>query len=363
MNRNINPNEQGFLGKKLEAAQWPVDPAVWQAVSAQVSTSAAAGGTAVASGGLAKIALLIGATAIAVASVVAVVRKSKPAEASLNPPAIEQPKGEEITAPTEEPSAHQAAQSTLSDAPDVNSEAGRAEAPSETAAQPSASAPKTPATEVNRALFAEDAPVESPSTQATKMPASEANEANQASTITKSPQNQPFTVDFDVVFDEYDELEVQFNAVLPPNANCEWDFGDGNRAAGGSPSHRFSAEGTYLVTLFANDGDRRRAQFEAEVGVFKTPKLILPNIFTPNNDGRNDVLTVAPESQNITVDRMVVMNGTGSLVYEAIGANAGWDGTLPSGDPAPAGSYRLIVSAIASTGERIHESSVVRLER
>ncbi len=365
VNRNLNSNEQGFLGKKLEAAEWPVDPGVWQAVSAQVSASATAGGAAASAGIFTKIALWVGAAAIGVATVVVVVRETKPDPKAKSPAPVEQARVEvptttiisDSTKTEDTPNtAMETASRTIENSTPASTE------PTKVTAQASSLAPKTPTSESNALPLSEQAQVETSSIQAPPATAVAA-EGNQVSPAGETAVNRVFAVDFEVVFNEHDELEVQFNAILPQEANCEWDFGDGNRAFGASLSHRFEAEGSYIVKVLAEDNDGHLAEFEAKVDVFRTPKLILPNIFTPNNDGRNDFLTVAPDSQNITVERMVVIDGSGSLVYEAIGANARWDGTLQSGEPAPAGSYRLIVSAVSYSGERMHESTVVRLER
>jgi gliding motility-associated-like protein len=364
VNRNINSNEQGFLGKKLEAAEWPVDPAVWQAVSAQVSASATAGGAAASAGIFTKIALWVGAAAIAVATVVVVVRETKPDPKAKSPAPVEQSRVEAPTVtPAEEATSVTSAESLGPEVPaSVETSIARHSKLTQPEFEPSNAAPRTAALENTTAGISEETPIESQADQAQAVAPTQ-GPANQPKTETYTTQKQALTIDFDVVFDEYDELEVQFNAILPRDANCEWDFGDGNRAIGSTVSHRFEAEGSYVVKVFAQGNDGSEGVFEAEVDVFRTPKLILPNIFTPNNDGRNDFLTVAPDSQNITVERMVVIDGSGSLVYEAIGANARWDGTLQSGEPAPAGSYRLIVSAVSYSGERMHESAVVRLER
>ena len=363
MNRNLNSNEQGFLGKKLEAAEWPVDPAVWQAVSAHVGASATAGGAA-SSGLFAKIALWMGAAAVAVATVVVVVRDTKPNPKAKSLAPVEQPRVEASTeTPAEEATSVTSAESPAAEVPaSAETNVARHSKPIQPEFEPSNAAPRTAALEDTTAGISEETPMESQVDQA-QAAAPNQSPANQPKAETYTGQKQALTIDFDVIFDEYDELEVQFNAILPRDANCEWDFGDGNRAVGSPVAHRFEAEGSYVVKVFAKGNDGSEGVFEAEVDVFRTPKLILPNIFTPNNDGRNDFLTVAPESQNIAVERMVVIDGSGGLVFEALGANARWDGTLQSGDPAPTGSYRLIVSATASTGERMHESTVVRLER
>lgn len=368
MNPNLNANEPGFLGKKLDGAEWPVDPAVWHAVSAQVSASAAAAstGTATSTGLLTKVALWVAAASLVTAGIVAVVRESKPVATPVaQTQASEQPESNPEPSRTEAPSPAEQAPA-----------AAEAEAVTNTAIQPSQTpeaavqpAPNTVTRtqQVTASAAAQDfsQSTEPVQTAQAAHPSNPKNPAQAATAQTSNPAASPtpLTVDFDVIVSENDELEIQFDAILGEAAECEWNFGDGQRASGESVTHRYAGEGRYTVAIAARDEDGREARFEAEVDVRRSPKLVLPNIFTPNYDGLNDFLTIAAESRNIAVERMVVIDGNGRLVYEATGDSAAWDGMLPSGEAAPEGSYRLVVSAVTTTGERIHESAIVRLAR
>jgi len=67
-------------------------------------------------------------------------------------------------------------------------------------------------------------------------------------------------------------------------------------------------------------------------------KLLVPNAFTPNGDGANDIFRPANLNYNKLVD-FRVFNRWGQEVYTFIQSSKGWDGTL-GGEPAPAGNYQ-----------------------
>jgi gliding motility-associated-like protein len=71
--------------------------------------------------------------------------------------------------------------------------------------------------------------------------------------------------------------------------------------------------------------------------------LKIPNAFTPNGDGLNDVFKVI----NLTNERIVdfrVFNRWGTIVYRSIDSdgNAGWDGNY-KGQAQPTGVYGYLI--------------------
>ncbi len=70
--------------------------------------------------------------------------------------------------------------------------------------------------------------------------------------------------------------------------------------------------------------------------------IFIPDAFTPNNDGLNDVFRVGHLTSN-SVAEMSVYNRWGNLVYHAKGGeNTGWDGTF-NGVPQDMGAYNYLV--------------------
>ncbi|MFZ9295241.1 MAG: gliding motility-associated C-terminal domain-containing protein [Bacteroidia bacterium] len=80
----------------------------------------------------------------------------------------------------------------------------------------------------------------------------------------------------------------------------------------------------------------------------------VPNIFTPNNDGVNDVFFI--RSLNMKSLKIVIFDRTGNIVYQnksEIGNDKEiiWDGKTPSGTELPAGTYFYILQATKADGK------------
>jgi gliding motility-associated-like protein len=64
------------------------------------------------------------------------------------------------------------------------------------------------------------------------------------------------------------------------------------------------------------------------------------NVFTPNNDGKNDVLIFPGEGVKELSGK--IYDRWGLKLFEWSGLNTGWDGNTDSG-PAPDGTYYYII--------------------
>lgn len=99
-----------------------------------------------------------------------------------------------------------------------------------------------------------------------------------------------------------------------------------------------------------------------KVMVFKNgPDLYIPSAFTPNADGRNDVLKPIPIG--ITqLNYFAVFNRWGQLLYKTAALGVGWDGTF-NGEPQPAGTYVFQAEAKDFSGKTIYKKGTAVLIR
>ncbi len=104
------------------------------------------------------------------------------------------------------------------------------------------------------------------------------------------------------------------------------------------------------------------AEDDILVRVFKTgPDLFVPSAFTPNGDGRNDI--IRPVGVGIAqLQHFRVFNRWGQLLYSTSQLGKGWDGTY-SAIKQPAGTYVYEAIGIDQLGNRIYRKGTLVLIR
>ncbi|MEM4326262.1 MAG: gliding motility-associated C-terminal domain-containing protein [Candidatus Pacearchaeota archaeon] len=88
--------------------------------------------------------------------------------------------------------------------------------------------------------------------------------------------------------------------------------------------------------------------------------VYLPNVFSPNGDGLNDVLYV--RGKGVSWFRVVIYNRWGNKVFESGSFSVGWDGTY-RGEKQDAGVYVYMIEGEYSNGESFKKSGDVALIR
>lgn len=118
----------------------------------------------------------------------------------------------------------------------------------------------------------------------------------------------------------------------------------------------------YFVEVFDSQGCRKKDT--VMVVVLRKPceeaNLYIPNAFSPNNDGKNDVLYV--RGNQITELYFAVYDRWGQRVFETKDIAKGWDGSLKGRklDPAVFGYY---VEGLCPSGEKFFKKGNVTLLR
>lgn len=87
------------------------------------------------------------------------------------------------------------------------------------------------------------------------------------------------------------------------------------------------------------------------------------NIFSPDNDGTNDVFTFQFKSASISTLECVIVNRWGIKVGEINEPNGEWDGTDMNGDPCNDGVYFYTYEAGADNGEKLTGQGTLQLIR
>jgi gliding motility-associated-like protein len=151
---------------------------------------------------------------------------------------------------------------------------------------------------------------------------------------------------------------------IPQNgkaAHYEWSFGDGETSAEMSPQHTYTTEGKYTVKLtVTNEAGNAQAQ-SMEVSALRPAELFIPNVFTPNGDGKNDEFLIQVKNASAVLTKIVILDSTGRI-FESDGTTM-WNGKLPNGELAPAGTYTYLVRALGNNQEILEKSGSVSLRR
>lgn len=90
--------------------------------------------------------------------------------------------------------------------------------------------------------------------------------------------------------------------------------------------------------------------------------LLVPNAFTPNQDGLNDVFRIIKTLNIAEVLDVFVFNRWGQKIYEGHNTAAFWDGTF-NGQPQDLGVYVYVIRAVTRDGNEITETGNVTLLR
>ena len=108
--------------------------------------------------------------------------------------------------------------------------------------------------------------------------------------------------------------------------------------------YTFSEPGAYKVVCAVNNAYCTSDSSEVAVQISES-YLAVPNVFTPNGDGKNDEFRVAYRS--LKEFHCWVYNRWGKLVFEWTDPAKGWDGTI-NGRPAAEGAYYYVIRALGT---------------
>ena len=89
----------------------------------------------------------------------------------------------------------------------------------------------------------------------------------------------------------------------------------------------------------------------------------IPNVFTPNNDGKNDIFYLEGWDVCIQTFEMLIYDRWGVKIFESTNVNVDWDGRLLSGTEAIDGTYYYIFNITNVNGEEEKISGFITLFR
>jgi gliding motility-associated-like protein len=176
----------------------------------------------------------------------------------------------------------------------------------------------------------------------------------------------------------YMPLTVTFSNTSATNSNTlqtqngassiktTWNFANGTSSISVSGSlttqTTFKAPGKYRIKMYAMSGSCKDSLSHL-ITVDLPSELEIPNIFTPNGDGKNDVFFL--HAKGLTEVNFQVTDRWGREVYHVIGheGNISWDGKDFSGKDCSDGVYFYTLKASGLDGKTFDTSGNISLIR
>lgn len=126
------------------------------------------------------------------------------------------------------------------------------------------------------------------------------------------------------------------------------------------PQYDHGMAGHYEVTLDVYNEGGCISSHSAMICILASSRVFVPDAFSPNDDGRNDVLFV--RAPGIETLRFEVYDRWGGRVFATTDTALGWDGTTARGK-APSGVYVYMLDAVMRDGEIVQMTGDVTLVR
>ncbi|MBA3665015.1 MAG: gliding motility-associated C-terminal domain-containing protein, partial [Bacteroidetes bacterium] len=153
------------------------------------------------------------------------------------------------------------------------------------------------------------------------------------------------------------EPTINFTNLSQGANSYVWDFGDYSSVFNSSsvmnPRHEYGLIGEYDVYMVAinsfgcKDTAKRRVIVEPDFSIY------IPNAFTPDLNGRNDVFQ--PKGVGIYEDKykMEIFDRWGELIFTSRAFSTGWDGTAKGGsEPCQDGVYIYKIAVVTLKGDK-----------
>lgn len=122
-----------------------------------------------------------------------------------------------------------------------------------------------------------------------------------------------------------------------------WNFGDGSSTPIENPTHSYhiTSDETFNVLFKVTNKYNCSHDTLKAISVVDNYAFYVPNSFTPNNDGINDLFL--PKVTDVLKYHLVVYNRNGEAIFQSINPEEPWDGTL-DGVKCPGGVYTWVIT-------------------
>jgi gliding motility-associated-like protein len=139
-----------------------------------------------------------------------------------------------------------------------------------------------------------------------------------------------------------------------------WNFGNGDTSTVTHGTTSYSNMGDYTIILTAVNANGCIDTARLTIHVDEISALEIPNIFTPNGDGHNDVFKPVI-AEGILEFKGSIYDRWGLKIQELNGVNDVWDGRTSKGKMVPDGTYFYLISGKGVDGKIYEFKGFVQL--
>lgn len=143
-------------------------------------------------------------------------------------------------------------------------------------------------------------------------------------------------------------LEVSFSSVLSANVdNFIWNYGNGSatQTSDANPVYTYPDSGVFRASMIVYTAAGCVDTAFIEIDVNQYVALLIPNIFSPNGDGKNDAFKFQINPNDLTSFNAQIYDRWGKKVVELTSLDQTWDG-----GNYPAGTYYWVIEATKKDG-------------
>ena len=162
------------------------------------------------------------------------------------------------------------------------------------------------------------------------------------------------SIDYSTAVLEADEPIDFFETSTDSSINWFWTFGDDSTSNLSTPTHSYSYAGDYTICLTASNVYNCTDTTCIDI-VLIPAEIIIPNIFTPNDDGINDEFTIQGINDRFKIQ---IFNRWGNIIFEEDPYLNSWKGIDFKGKKMKNGVYYYVLK---NTIDQVDRNGSLRL--
>lgn len=169
---------------------------------------------------------------------------------------------------------------------------------------------------------------------------------NPVACFTLTPESPSYLVGENIVFNNCSQYQ-DYN---------HWNMGDNNTFDSYSVAYTYNDIGAYTISLEVEDEAGCTDRYEKLIEVHEKMRFYLPNSFTPDGDGINDVFIPVQMEVKDGSYSMIIYDRWGGLVFKTQDLNVGWDGKV-NGKLVEKGSMFTYYTTYKDFDDKVYEKN------